>query len=271
MATNARRPALSLALPRWPDIVRQMAIVVAVYAAYSAVRAVSNGAAVQAVAHAEDLFAWQRDWGLDWELSIQEWALKSLSVVRIANTVYFWFHLPVLIAFAVWMFLANRNAYRFLRNVWVISQVIGVVIYLFYPVAPPRLLPASYGFVDTMALHSAINYSSSEAGPLMNQYAAFPSLHFAWSVLIAAGLYLTIPWRPARYLALLFPAASFWSIVATGNHYVADALGGAVVVALAFLLAYAFDRARARWTARRAAAQPVSRARRPDLAEATEG
>ncbi len=273
MATNARRPALSLALPRWPDVVRQMAVVVAVYVAYSAVRAISGGAAPAAVAHAKDLVAWQRDWGLYWEPSIQEWALKSLSVVHLANTIYFWFHLPVLIAFAVWMFLANRNAYRFLRNVWVISQVIGAVIYLFYPVAPPRLLPGSYGFVDTMALHSAINYSSSEAGLLMNQYAAFPSLHFAWSILITAGLYQTIPWRWARPLALLFPAASFWSIVATGNHYVVDALGGALVVAAAFLLAYAFDRARARWTPTRrgAVAAPVLRARQPELSEPAEG
>src|SRR3990172_9900092 len=130
----------------------------------------------------------------------------------------------------------------------VTTQLIGVAVYFLSPVAPPRLLPESYGFVDTMARLSPINYTTAEAGPLMNQYAAFPSLHFAWSFIIATGLYQTLPWRRVRPLALLFPLASFWSIVATGNHFVADALGGAAVVAVAFLLAYGFDRARARWT-----------------------
>ncbi len=270
MASGARRPAVSIAALRWPDALLQVGVVVAVYIAYSAVRALSSDAAAQATANAKDLVAWQKDWGLYWEPTIQEWALKSISVVHAANTIYFWFHLPVLAAFGIWMFLASRESFRFLRNVWVITQVVGVFIYALYPVAPPRLLPGSYGFVDTMDLHSVIKYSSDEAGPLMNQYAAFPSLHFAWSVLIAAGLYQTLPWRPARYAALLFPLASFWSIVATGNHYVADALGGALVVAFAFLAALAVDRLAASRAARKAAAPPAEAVRDPDRPETSQ-
>jgi hypothetical protein len=226
---------------RWLDAARQLAIVVAVYIIYSAARALSGDSASVAVAQGEALVRWQRDWGLYWEPDIQSWTTASLAATHIANTIYFWFHLPLLAVFAIWMFFRDRERFRFLRSVWVITQVIGAVFYFLYPVAPPRLLPAGYGFEDTMAQLSPINYSSAEAGPLMNQYAAFPSLHFAWSVIIAVGLYQTLPWPPARLLALLFPLASFWSIVATGNHFVADALGGAAVVALAFLLASALD------------------------------
>ena len=228
------------------DALQQVALVVAVYAIYSAVRALTSDAADVAVAQAQDIVRWQRQWGLYWEPDIQAWTTESLTVTHIANTVYFWFHLPLLIVFAVWMFFADRQRFRFLRNVWVITQLIGVAVYFLYPVAPPRLLPESYGFVDTMAQLSPINYSSAEAGPLMNQYAAFPSLHFAWSVIIAVGLYQTLPWRPAKALPLLFPLASFWSIVGTGNHYVADALGGAAVVTVSFLVAPALDRLLAR-------------------------
>lgn len=242
MQTRASRTYRQALHPRRADLAREAAIVVAVYFAYSAVRALSSGQADEAIAHAEALVRWQRDWGLAWEPHIQRWTMDSLALTHAANIVYFWFHLPLLIAFALWMFFADREGFRFLRNVWVISQTIGVVVFFLLPVAPPRLLPAGYGFVDTMALLSPINYTTDQAGPLMNQYAALPSLHFAWSFIIAAGLWRALPWRPARFLALLFPLASFWSITATGNHFVADALAGAAVVAIAFALAYAFDR-----------------------------
>lgn len=226
---------------RSADWLREAMVVVAVYLAYSAVRFLANDATA-ALAHAEEIVRWQREWGLYWERHIQAWTLDRLAMTHIANTVYFWFHLPLLIVFALWMFLANRQTFRLLRNVWVITQVIGVLLYYLYPVAPPRLLPASYGFVDTMAQLSPVNYTTAEAGPLMNQYAAFPSLHFAWSVIIAVGLYHTLPWRPAKALSILFPLASLWSILATGNHYLADAIVGGAVVAVAFLLVVAAQR-----------------------------
>src|SRR3989304_3857890 len=223
---------------RWLDAAQQLAIVVAVYVIYSAARALSGDSASVAVAQGEALVRWQRQGALYWEPDIQAWTTESLTVTHIANTVYFWFHLPLLAVFAVWMFFADRQRFRFLRNVWMITQVIGVAVYFLSPVAPPRLLPESYGFVDTMAQLSPINYSSAEAGPLMNQYAAFPSLLFPWSVLFAVGFSHPLPWRPAKALPLLFPLASFWSIVGTGNHYVADALGGGRVVSAGFLLAH---------------------------------
>lgn len=249
MSLTPRRPVASVSELRLAHGLREVMVVVVIYLAYSSVRSLSNGAPDVALAHAREIVRWQREWGLHWETDIQAWALDNRVVTHIANTVYFWFHLPLLIVFAAWMFLANRGNYGFLRNAWVSAQALGLVVFLLYPVAPPRLLPQGYGFVDTMALYSPINYSSAEAGPLVNQYAAFPSLHFAWSFIIAVGLYRTLPWKWARGLVLLFPLASFWSIVATGNHFVLDAIGGGLVAALAFLLAFGLDQA---WRWRRA-------------------
>ena len=214
----------------------------AIYVTYSAVRSLSGDAADAAVARAEDLVRWQQQWGLNWEPDIQAWTLDRMTLMHIANFIYFWLHLPLLPVFALWMFLTNPRSYSFLRNVWVITQLIGVTAFYLMPVAPPRLLPDGYGFVDSMALYSPINYTTSEAGLLVNKYAAFPSLHFAWSFIIAVGLYQTLPWRWTRLLALAVPLASFWSIVATGNHFVADALGGGIVVAVGFLVAVGIDR-----------------------------
>lgn len=246
MATGLRRPAIAVRNFTWLRWFRETVVVLSIYVAYSVVRSLTGDASEAAVARAEDLVRWQQQWGLSWELDIQGWTLDRLPLVHIANFIYFWLHLPLLVVFAIWMFARNPRSYSFLRNVWVITQVVGVMVYYFLPVAPPRLLPNGYGFVDTMALHSPINYTTTEAGMLVNKYAAFPSLHFAWSFIIAVGLYQTLPWRWSRLLALLIPLASFWSIVATGNHFTADALAGAIVVALGFLLAFGIHRVR-RW------------------------
>jgi membrane-associated phospholipid phosphatase len=76
----------------------------------------------------------------------------------------------------------------------------------------------------------------------MNKYAAFPSLHFAWSFIIAAGLYRTLPSPWARWASLMLPVLSLWSILATANHFILDALGGAIVAAFCFATVAAIDR-----------------------------
>lgn len=233
---------------RWARGMREIGIVLAIYIAYSAVRSLSGDEAAAAVANAEDLIRWQERWGLDWELDIQEWTLDLWPLVHVANFVYFWFHLPFLALFAVWMFWKDERTFGFLRWVWLITQVIGLFFYYFYPVSPPRLMPPAFGFEDTLLNHSPVNYGGAEAGILMNKYAAFPSLHFAWAFIIAAGLFTTLPSPWKRPVAFFFPLASFWSIVATGNHYVVDALSGGVLAAFAFALAAYVRRRRSRST-----------------------
>lgn len=221
---------------------REMAIVLAIYVAYSAVRSLSGDAAQEAVARAQDIIHFEVNWGINWEPDIQSWTLGYKPLIHAANFVYFWLHLPLLLVFAPWMFFRSRKDFNFLRNVWVISQLIGIFFFLLYPVAPPRLLPNGYGFVDTLTMQGPFDYTSAEAGVLMNKYAAFPSLHFAWSFIIAVGLHRTLPWRWARIAVLGFPLLSFWAIVATANHYVADALAGGLVAAASFALAVAGER-----------------------------
>ncbi len=219
-----------------------MAVVLAIYVAYSAVRSLSGDATQEAIARAQDIVRFEVDLGINWEPDIQSWTLGYDPLIHVANFIYFWLHLPLLVVFAPWMFFRSRKDFNFLRNVWVISQLIGIFFFLLYPVAPPRLLPSGYGFVDTLTMQGPFNYTSAEAGVLMNKYAAFPSLHFAWSFIIAAGFHRTLPWRWARIGVLSFPLFSFWAIVATANHYVADAVAGGIVAAISFALAILLER-----------------------------
>jgi hypothetical protein len=151
-----------------------LSIVFGVYVAYSAVRSLSGDEADAAAAHGAQIVRWQDTLGLSWETQLQSWTSSIDLLVHTANFVYMWFHLPALAVFAIWMVARDARSLPYLRNVWVLSEVIGLFFFYFYPVAPPRLLPAEYGFVDTLAQHSSVNYTTPEAGILMNEYAAFP-------------------------------------------------------------------------------------------------
>ena len=68
-----------------------------------------------------------------------------------------------------------------------------------------------------------------------NAFAAMPSIHFGWTVLFGVMFFSTgILWL--RVLGILYPTITFFAIVATGNHYILDAIGGAGVIAIAFLI-----------------------------------
>jgi hypothetical protein len=57
----------------------------------------------------------------------------------------------------------------------------GLCVYTTYPVAPPRL--AGMGFVDTITEQSS-SYRVLQPPAFVNQYAAMPSLHVGWDLLV---------------------------------------------------------------------------------------
>ncbi len=259
MKIDASGPAEASRHFGWLLGLREVAIVLGIYVAYSAVRSLSGDEVAAAVSNAERLVRWERQLGISWELAVQSWATSRPLVVHVANFIYFWLHLPMLAVFGFWMFLRNREQFIFLRAVWVVTQLIGLAFFYFEPVAPPRLLPSFYGFADTLTQQSFINYSTTEAGILMNKFAAFPSLHLAWSIIMAVGFYRTFGWRWAKLLALTYPGISFWSIVATGNHFIVDGIAGGLLAGLSFLVVLSAGRLTASWKNRGVACQtPVA-------------
>jgi membrane-associated phospholipid phosphatase len=98
---------------------------------------------------------------------------------------------------------------------------------------PPRLLPEEYGFVDTLAHYGGIwSFDSGAMQKVSNQYAAMPSLHFAWSTWCALVLVPTFRRRWLKALAIAYPVCTLFAIIVTGNHYWLDAAGGAVILAI---------------------------------------
>jgi membrane-associated phospholipid phosphatase len=170
--------------------------------------------------------------GLFKEFSVQSALLSYQTVVHIFNIIYFYGHFPTIIAFAIYMFIRHPRTYTVIRNAFLMSGAIALIFFILFPVAPPRL--ATFGIVDTLGMTIPLDYDHS---PLVNQYAALPSLHVGWALLISFGLVLTLKPLWAKALACLISPAMLAATVITGNHYIIDGLFGATICSITFLCA----------------------------------
>jgi hypothetical protein len=244
----SRRVRLTIFGGYWISSVSEFSIVAIGALAYFLVRAGVSGREEEAFHRAADLTALEQLLGMYWEPTMQGWVLGSRFLIEFFNAIYFWTHMPVIVVVAIWLFWRNRRVYQFTRNAFVASAPISLAIYYVLPTAPPRLLPDS-GFVDTMALYSQTSYQSQEVSLFVNAYAAFPSLHFGWALLIAMALWLASPVN--IYARMIFGALGVFlvlgqllSIVVTGNHFLLDAVAGAVVVGVSVLISQQWRRYR---------------------------
>ncbi|MGI8925796.1 MAG: phosphatase PAP2 family protein [Tepidiformaceae bacterium] len=225
--------------------VHEAALVIVAFLVYFLIRGSVVDRAPEALANARDLVSLERDLGLYWELEMQSWMLGHHWLIKFMNWVYFWGHLPVVIAFAVALWVWHRRTYSLMRNAFLVSGAIAVVIYWAYPVAPPRLLPEA-GFIDTMAVFDRVGYNAQETSAFVNPYAAVPSLHFGWSLLLGGAVAWVGRHPILQLLGIAWPIAMFFSIVLTGNHFILDAVAGAIVSFAGLGIAFALERARPR-------------------------
>jgi hypothetical protein len=157
----------------------------------------------------------------------------------LTNWVYIWGHWPVILATAAALYLYRRDRYYLLRNALFVSGAIGFVFFALVPVAPPRLL--ELGLVDTVTDQSNA-YRALQPPGLTNQYAALPSLHVGWNIVVGIVLLLTFAHVAIRAFAVVSPAAMTFAVVATANHYVLDVVAGIVVVLVGLAVAIAIER-----------------------------
>ena len=227
------RPLALLRRPRgrWVGL-RQCAIFAAGYLTYFGVRALTEGSVPQALANAGRIAHVERLAGVDWEGAAQAAILGHDALVRLANWVYIFGHWPLMLLAGVLLFRYRRREYYLLRDVCLISGAIGLIIFALFPVAPPRLTGG--GVVDTITYYAG-GYRQSLPRSLVNEYAAMPSFHAGWSVLLGIVVFRASGSRLLRALAVLMPAAMVVAVVVTANHFVLDVFVGTAIV-LATLL-----------------------------------
>ena len=239
------------------DLVEALVVAVA-FLLYFAVRGAVIDRPETAYRHALDVIDAERYLGIFWEDDMNAWIKGRQFLAQTANIVYFWLHFPLIIVFGIYLYYGQRNKYTLMRDAFLTSGAIALIIYWLYPVAPPWALndlaarfdpnAPSYvtGFFDTMEAYLGYGYQAQSTRAFVNPYAAMPSLHFGWDLLLGIGI-VWASWRqPWMWLALpigiFLPLSQIPAITATANHFFLDAVAGTVVALMGFPLALALRR-----------------------------
>jgi PAP2 superfamily protein len=204
----------------------QLGLILGAALAYFGVRGLTEGGEAAAVTHGEWILRLERSFGLDFEAVVQSSILHHGWIVAAANWVYIWGHWPVIALTLIWLYRRHHESFLLLRNAMFISGLIGLVVFMVFPVAPPRLMPGP--FADTVTEFSN-TYRVLQPPSLINKFAAMPSLHVGWNLLVALVAFRHIRNRVGRVLVLASPVVMASAVVLTANHYVVDALAGSLV------------------------------------------
>jgi hypothetical protein len=163
--------------------------------------------------------------------------MGSRPAVRFFNFVYFWLDFPLIAGVGLLMYFRRRPHYTFARDAILFSGACALVSYALFPVAPPRLVPEA-GLLDTLQAFNNLSYQAQSTSFFVNPYAAMPSLHVGWAVLLAVGVWRAWPGnRVVLALAVVHPLAQWTSTVVTGNHFWLDGVGGLVAAGLGLAFA----------------------------------
>jgi PAP2 superfamily len=229
-------------LPRgWGDLVRQFALFLLCYQGYQVVRGIADGKDAVALANAQHVIHLERSLGAFFEPGLQQTFLNHQWVIELANWMYLNSHFVVTTTFLAWLYLFRNEHFNFVRNMFLVAMGLALVGYLVYPTAPPRLVPGA-GFTDTVASFTNTSQDSHGVGLLVNPYAAVPSMHIAFALMIAVpGAALSrLAWTRAWWSA--YPLLVLFVIVVTANHFWFDAAAGAAVACLAAISAHQLAR-----------------------------
>ena len=201
---------------------------------YSTVRRITADSTKIAAENAVNLVKFQ-DWmGFPNEATLQGWFIDSEVLIKIANTFYFVMHFPSMIVFLVWVMVRKIEWMPQVRASLCLATFSGLIIHLLFPLMPPRLM-VSYGFIDTAKVFGPDPYSLGIANAA-NEFAAMPSLHVGWALLIALAA-IRILKTPARWLMLLHPILTTIVVVVTANHFWLDIIVGAILALAGWQLA----------------------------------
>jgi PAP2 superfamily len=217
------------------DALVQLSVGLGAVGAYETARLALHPDWPLALDHARRIAAWERDAGLAWEAPVQDAFLRIPALVLALNAFYLAAHFLVTGLFFVWLYRRSRTGFRLFRNAFLAATTLALLVSWRFPTAPPRV--AGLGVVDTLRRFSDIDIGSPGTQGLTDPVAAVPSLHAGWAVGVAAGLVLYGRSRAVRMLAPLYPIAVILTILATGNHFVLDALAGVLAMAVGFALA----------------------------------
>ena len=233
----------------------EVATLVGLYGIYELVRGQGDATLAVARTHTDDIVALERHLHIFGERAVQNGVHALPGLPTLLGIAYIVLHFLGTAAFLVWLHRRHREYFAIVRNTLVAATGLALAIYLLFPVAPPRL--AGLGFVDTVTHSAKVNLSSDALGSLYNPFAAVPSLHFGYALLVGVTLARVAKSGVVRVIGWSYPAVMLLVIVATGNHFFFDAIAGGIAIAAGFAIASWIDsptRREQRWRSARGSA-----------------
>jgi membrane-associated phospholipid phosphatase len=236
---------ISAKLPKgWGDVGRQLGILVGVDLIYELGRGIADSNKTDAIAHGAQVIDFERSTHTFFEPGLQAFFLPAHWTIDLANQLYLNAQFSIALGFLVWLYLFRNESYNFVRNMFVVSMCLALIGYVGFPTAPPRMFP-QHGLVDTITDFSNVNHDSTLAKIFINPYAAVPSMHCAFALMIGGtGVMVCRHWL-AKVFWACWPLLIAWVVIVTANHYWVDvALGWMVAVTSALVAQRLLARAR---------------------------
>lgn len=220
-------------------LLTEAGLLVILFAFYKWGRTLIEQGPGEAMSNAEWLWRFERSW-LPSEVDVQQWALGWDHTAFLANVYYVSVHFPGTALLLIWLFVRHRTSYARVRNELVLLTAAGLAVHMLFPLAPPRL--AGIGAVDTMLTVGPSAYPAAADG-IANQYAAMPSLHIGWALLVAVAV-VRASRSPWRWVVALHAPVTVFVVVVTANHYWTDGIVAALLLAGAMALVSVAGRVR---------------------------
>jgi membrane-associated phospholipid phosphatase len=222
-------------LPRgWADLLRQIMLFCGAYWLYRLVRGQVDGRAAQAFENAQHIVHLEKALGLFVEPAVNSWAEANEWVADIASWLYVNSHFTITTVTLAFLYLRRNDRFYFVRNMFLVAMGIALVGYLVFPTAPPRFLPG-LGFEDSVAQFTGVDTQSSNV--LFNPFAAVPSMHVAFALMLGLSMASIVRHTWARALWSAYPLLVTFVVIATANHWWFDGFTGALAAAASALAA----------------------------------
>ncbi|MEV6584000.1 bifunctional glycosyltransferase 87/phosphatase PAP2 family protein [Streptomyces sp. NPDC051582] len=221
-----------------PNLLLELLLIRVGYSLYSHIRAAAPSGRSLAEGHGSQIHAIEQALGIDIERAVNHAVVNTPWLEKFFNFYYTSFHFVVPLTILAVLYWRRPGDYRWARASLGLATVLALIGFWLYPLAPPRLMPG-LGFIDTV--HGPQDLANPQYGAMTaisNQYAAMPSLHFGWSLWCGMVIIMLAPKGWQKLLGALHPLITVCAIVATANHWVLDAVGGAAVVSAGFGLVY---------------------------------
>ena len=234
---TARRSPVRQRSTSWPNLVwhttswwGELLTILLGYGLYELVQGLAQAHSRAPFSHATDLIRFEGSLHIDLEPAVNRFVNAHAWLAYLTGYYYDGLHYLITPAVFAFLWLRRREQYARWRSCLIASSLASLVVFWLWPLAPPRM--AMPGIVDTIAARHVLGTVEGKGtSTLVNNFAAMPSVHVGWALWCAAALVATTTTR-WRHVAWVYPAATTFVVLGTGNHYVLDAVGGLLVLGI---------------------------------------